>query len=295
MKHTTLILALTLALISCKKPQIATAPPLSEVSELRSLKITGLYNLQTCKTFVDARITDSGLLLHDDTTEAQNCQDETSPFHLQTFLFPVGAESPDSGHLEIYRGLRIESRYPLTTENFQLSTPHYSNFQQQAKHLYIFATPGKYILQVFFPESNWQTFVASAYKLDFSFQVTDVGPWPQWPNPKFTLLQGTYDPQTQTVHLEPVGPRSPDQSPEFQFQLINSLNTIHIRSIYTLLTEDFSLWQEDTNCQSLQNWDLSLTSAIGYHQLEVKLDPPFLECVLERNEEVLRFRVALLR
>lgn len=291
MKRITIILA-TLTLATCQK-QPFQQPKAEEPSPAPSqtLQVTGYFNPKTCQTFFDARITDSGLLLHDDTVETQNCQDVLAPFQLKTFLFPVRPESPDSALL--YRGLKIESQYPLTTENFKLATLQHPNLQQQATHLYSFSTPGKYILQVFFPESSWQSFIASADKLELAFQVTNTYPIP--PKPTFTLIEGTYNIENQILHLESVGPEIPIFTPEFQFQLINSQNTIHIRSIYTLLTEDFSLWQEDTNCQTLQNWDLTLSPATGYYQLEAKLDPPFLECLRTTKGEALRFRVALLK
>ncbi|PHN00807.1 hypothetical protein [Flavilitoribacter nigricans] len=285
-------LIILLSLISCTKPQISTTLPAPR-PQPHALTITGYYHPKTCRVFFDARKTQTGTLLHDDTTEPKNCRDESLPFQIHTFLFPTEKEN--------YHGLRIEGRYPFTTENFQLANSVYPDFQQQATHLYTFTTSGKYILQIFFPERQWNTFIDDTERITFTFQVTKTHPIPL--TPKFTLLQGQYDPTIDLVNFQNLPDLHADKfsssmnadsvSSSVQFHLIDSIHTFRVRSIYHLLTEDFTLWSDSEDCRPLQNWDLSLIPATGYNLLEIKLDPPFLECL--KRGEIFHFRMALLR
>ena len=275
-----------LTLLSCQKPVITQEPAFHEVETPTDiLQVTGYYNHQTCTVFYDARIGETGALLHDDTTDPFPCDEQEAPFKLKTFLFPAALGSSATN----YRGLRLESRYPLTAKGFQLSAAGFPDLHQRAAFMFTFTTPGKWVLQIFFREFLWQQLLATG-KLEFSFQVTSTQP--ELPKSTYALLQGHFNQQSNTLILynaknetghwiptdKPYSCPAGAIGPEFQFQATGN-NIIRIRSLYTLLTEDFHIWNQDPNCQKHQNWDLQLIPATGYNLLDAKLDPLYSECL----------------
>ena len=304
MRYISLYIFFSFTLIACQKPQIATIPS-APSSQPPALTITGYYNLQTCRYFLDARLTPNGELVHDDTTEPQSCDEENPLFQLETFRFPIPEESDLHGlRITLNQHLLIHP-YHFVAEGLKLSTPQSPDVVAQATHLYTFATPGKQHLQVFFSAADWQQILSNSDQLELSFQLR---PCPQLPapcaNPEFTLIQGHYDPKadriTDLVNFQNLPDLIGPKTPELYFDLIEpplgvgSAYILRIRSIYHLLTEDFALWNDNEDCQALQNWDLSLIPATGYNLLEIKIDPPFLEC-LGVGEGGFNFRIALLR
>ena len=276
--------------IACTKPTITSIPPDSpnnaEITD--TLTFFGYYRPENCRLFINARITATGELVPDDTADPQPC-DETAAFSVETFRFP-NFHGPDRHGLRFTLNQhQLLRNYQFIQEGFQLDSVLTSDLD-----LYTFASPGHQHLQVFFPDTMLTTPVRQ-HQYNFTFQLIrgrgDV--------PKFALLEGTYDFTTDLVNFNP---------DRVNFQNLPDLNlsdlklsvyadsassSVRIRSIYHLLTEDFALWNDNEDCRTLQNWDLSLIPATGYHLLEAKLDPPFLEC-LRKREEPFYFRVALL-
>lgn len=280
----TCYLSAILLFATCQKPAPPQTTPAIQATSTQTIQ--GHHNPHSCRTFFDARRSDSGMILHDDTTAPQNCHDDALPFQLQTFLLPIGTKR--------YRGIRLSGAYPFQKEQFQLFSAAHPHFHQQTAYLYTFRTPGHYVLQTFFPETAWQDFITHTDRIEFSFQITPSLSSPP-PTPEFTLLQGRYYPTTNALTLDQelvnIG------SPELQFQFLDSIGltpTLRIRSVYTLLTEDFALWQTTADCREYQNWDLQLIPATGYHLLQATIDPPFLDCLLQESEFI-NFRIALLR
>lgn len=283
-------------LLSCNKEQFCQIPPElpTTPTKVDPVTVRGFYNSQSCRTYFDARLLPTGLLLHDDTTEPEDCDSESLPFHIQPFIFPLNDT--------IYRGLRITGPYPFRKVGFKLFTATHPEFHRKATFLYTYAVPGKYVLQVFFPEADWQDLLSTDEQLEFSFQVIPEKNMP----PTFTILQGYYEMEEDRLYLTENADEQAASytihanNPELQFQLIDpplgvgSVYVLRIRSIYTLPTEDFVIWTENNTCNTLQNWDLQLIPAVGYHVMEVALDPPFMNC-LKREQEAFQFRIALFK
>lgn len=305
---------LFLLLLACHKP--APAEPITEEAPTptETLTITGSYHLPSCRQFFDHRRTPTGELVRDDTLEPQSCNQApgneyptASPFQLKTFRFPT-PNGPDLHGLRITLDQsRLLPAYRFTTDHLRLSTSTDPNFEQQACHTYAFAIPGKQALQIFFPDTTWQHLQSTTEKLEFIFQIirgTNTPcptPHAPCPTPSFTILQGHYNPATDLVNLQDL-PDLPSplhhlttspHAPQFQFHFIDSLHRLRIRSIYTLLTEDFAVWTDEADCQNSRNWDIYLTSAAGYNLLELQFDPPYLKCL--KRAGVFQFRIAVLR
>ena len=301
-------------MFGCTKPQNApmapeAIPPLEVVD---TLTVNGYYYLTNCRYFLDARLTATGDILHDDTTEPQSCDQENQLFEIETFRFPIPEKTDLHGLRITLNQHRLIQEYQFLNEDFRLSTPQYPDIAAQAEHLYTFATPGKQHLQVFFSATDWQQILSTTDRLELSFQLRPCSQLTApCARPQFTLIQGHYDPATDRITELDVDPdlvnfqNLPDLHlpPSFSFSFTNNSGSSHadnasssvrIRSIYHLLTEDFALWNDNEDCQALQNWDLSLIPATGYNLLEIKIDPPFLEC-LRVGEGGFNFRIALLR